>query len=454
MSDTIAAIATGGVISAIGIIRLSGDRAVEIADSVFRPYAGPRVLNAADRKLLYGELYDEDGQVLDICLCTVSRGPGSYTGEDTAEFQCHGSPVVLAQGLKALFAKGARQALAGEFTKRAFLNGRMDLSQAEAVIDIIDAETASAAKNACGQLAGAIGRKTDVIYSDLTDIMAHFHAVLDYPDEEIEEFAMENYVNVLNSAENTLGALLATFERGRVMKEGVKCAIIGRPNAGKSSLLNTLVGYDRAIVTDIAGTTRDTIEEKIKVGDALLRLVDTAGIRDTSDEVEKLGVGRSLEAAQSAQLVIAVFDGAGEFGEEDRRVLDAALSAEKYIIVVNKSDLSGTLVPEELKGESVCVVSAKTGDGIAALEEKICGMFSGGGKIPAGEVITNARHAEAIERALTSIKEAESAMKTGMTPDAVLTEIEGAMEALGELTGRSVREDITDRIFSRFCVGK
>lgn len=403
---------------------------------------------------MYGELFDENGEVLDICLCTVSRGPGSYTGEDTAEFQCHGSPVVLAAGLKSLFAKGARQALAGEFTKRAFLNGRMDLSQAEAVIDIIDAETVAAAKNAAGQLAGAIGKKADEIYSQLTDIMAHFHAVLDYPDEEIEEFAVENYVDVLNGSADTLKNLLETFERGKVMKEGVKCAIIGRPNAGKSSLLNNLVGYDRAIVTDIAGTTRDTVEEKIKVGDVVLRLVDTAGIRETDDTVEKLGVGRSIEAAKSAQLVIAVFDGTREFDAEDREVLETARSDEKFIAVVNKSDLPETHMPKELENEDVCVLSAKTGEGVGKLESRIREMFSAGAKIPAGEVLTNARHADAVARALEAICSAKMAMESGITPDAVLTEVEAAMEALGELTGRAIREDITDRIFSRFCVGK
>ena len=407
-----------------------------------------------DRKLAYGELYDENGEVLDICLCTVSRGPGSYTGEHTAEFQCHGSPVVLTAGLQSLFAAGARQALAGEFTKRAFLNGRMDLSQAEAVIDIIDAETVGAAKNAAGQLAGAIGRKADAIYSELVEIMAHFHAVLDYPDEDIEDFALENYMTTLDNSENILRGLLATYERGRIMKEGVKCAIIGRPNAGKSSLLNTLVGYDRAIVTNIAGTTRDTMEEKIKIGGVVLRLVDTAGIRETDDVVERIGVERSVAAAREAELVIAVFDGADEFSDEDREVLERAKEAEKSIIVVNKADVENAVVPAEVADMDCCIVSALTGQGISDLEKRITSMFASGVKIPAGEVLTNARHADAIKRALDSVVTAKNAMEMSVTPDAVLTEIEDALSAIGEITGRTMRDDVTDRIFSRFCVGK
>lgn len=454
MADTIAAIATGGVVSAIGIIRLSGDDAINIADRVFRSYTGKKMSEMPDRKLAYGELFDENGDVLDICLCTVSHGPGSYTGEHTAEFQCHGSPVVLTAGLEAMFSAGARQALAGEFTKRAFLNGRMDLSQAEAVIDIIDAETVSAAKNAAGQLGGAIGRKADEIYSELIEIMAHFHAVLDYPDEDIEDFTLEGYANTLHNAEKTLENLMATYERGRIMKEGVKCAIIGRPNAGKSSLLNTLVGYDRAIVTNIAGTTRDTIEEKIKIGGVVLRLVDTAGIRETDDIVEKIGVERSVEAAREAELVIAVFDGAAEFSEEDKEVLQKAKEAERVIIVVNKADIENAAVPAQLKDEDCCIVSAVTGQGVSELENKIQEMFADGVKIPAGEVLTNARHADAVKRALGALKNAKYAIEASVTPDAVLTEIEDALSAIGEITGRTMRDDVTDRIFSRFCVGK
>ncbi len=454
MADTIAAIATGGVISAIGIVRLSGDRAIEVADHVFRAFTGRTMAQTPDRKLAYGELLDEDGSVLDICLCTVSRAPGTYTGEDTAEFQCHGSPVMLAAALRAMFAAGARQALAGEFSKRAFLNGRMDLAQAEAVIDLIDAETVAAAKNAAGQLNGAVSRKADGIYSGLTDICAHFHAVIDYPDEEIEPFEMARYAGQMADYERTLRQLLATYDRGKVLKEGVRCAIIGKPNVGKSSLLNLLAGYDRAIVTDIAGTTRDTIEEKISLGDVVLRVIDTAGIRQTEDTVEKLGVARSLEAADGADLVLAVFDGARPFTEEDEQVLAAAEKSARRLYVVNKSDEAGWRMPEQLEGRDAVVLSASTGAGLDGLTDRIREIYRIGGQIPVGEIITNARHAEAISRAADSIRGAVTAAEEGVTPDAVLTMAEDAMQALGELTGVEIREDITNRIFSRFCVGK
>ena len=454
MADTIAAIATGGVISAIGIVRLSGDRAIEVADRVFRAFTGRPMSQTPDRKLSYGELLDADGSVLDICLCTVSRAPGTYTGEDTAEFQCHGSPVMLAAALRAMFAAGARQALAGEFSKRAFLNGRMDLAQAEAVIDLIDAETVLAAKNAAGQLNGAVSRKADEIYSGLTDICAHFHAVIDYPDEEIEPFEMAAYGDRLADYEKTLRSLLDTYDRGKVLKEGVRCAIIGKPNVGKSSLLNLLAGYDRAIVTDIAGTTRDTIEEKISLGDVVLRVIDTAGIRQTEDTVEKIGVARSLEAADGADLVLAVFDGSRPFSEEDEQVLTAAQRCARRLYVVNKSDESGWRIPDRLEGADAVVLSASTGAGLESLTDRIREIYRIGGQIPVGEIITNARHAEAISRAADSIRGAVTAAEEGVTPDAVLTMAEDAMQALGELTGVEIREDITNRIFSRFCVGK
>ena len=296
MSDTIAAIATGAQVAAIGIVRLSGPDAISLADRVFRPLHGPAMSERESRRLIYGELCAADGALLDLCLCTVSRGPDSYTGEDTAEFQCHGSPVVLRTLLETLFALGARQAGPGEFTKRAFLNGRLKLCEAEAVADIIEAETAEAARNAAGQLSGAIGARVAGIYDALADISAHYHAVLDYPDEDIEDFRLARYENVITAALQDLRALLSTFGRGRLLNEGIPTAIVGRPNAGKSSLLNALLGYDRAIVTSVPGTTRDTIEEKIRLGGQLLRLTDTAGIRDSDDPVEQQGVRRSRAA--------------------------------------------------------------------------------------------------------------------------------------------------------------
>lgn len=452
MADTIAAIATGTQVSAIGIIRLSGDETFRVIDRLFSPYSGKKMSESADRRLIFGELRDRGGELLDVCLCTISRAPHSYTGENTAELQCHGSPTVLRAALDELFALGARQAAPGEFTKRAFLNGRMELCAAEAVADIIDAETVECAKNAAGQLSGAISRKVDGIYSALTDISSHYHAVLDYPDEDIEDFQLESYEGSLTSALTELERLLESHERGKLMTGGIPAAIAGRPNAGKSSLLNALLGYDRAIVTAIPGTTRDTIEEKLRIGRLTLRLIDTAGIRDTDDEVERLGVERSRAAMSKAELVIAVVDGSGEITDEDREVIAQAEAAPKGIVVLSKRDIAEPDA-EITTALPVVSLSSVTGDGMDELERVIAEQFPLP-EVPAGEILTNVRQADAVKRAIEYMRSALDAMRAGMTPDIVLTETEGAMSALGELSGRTVREDVTNRIFQRFCVGK
>lgn len=452
MADTIAAIATGTQVSAIGIIRLSGDETFRVIDRLFFPYSGKKMSESANRRLIFGELRDRGGELLDVCLCTISRAPHSYTGENTAELQCHGSPTVLRAALDELFALGARQAAPGEFTKRAFLNGRMELCAAEAVADIIDAETVECAKNAAGQLSGAISRKVDGIYSALTDISSHYHAVLDYPDEDIEDFQLESYEGSLTSALTELERLLQSHERGKLMTGGIPAAIAGRPNAGKSSLLNALLGYDRAIVTAIPGTTRDTIEEKLRIGRLTLRLIDTAGIRDTDDEVERLGVERSRAAMSKAELVIAVVDGSGEITDEDREVIAQAEAAPKGIVVLSKRDIAEPDA-EITTALPVVSLSSVTGDGMDELERVIAERFPLP-EVPAGEILTNVRQADAVKRAIEYMRSALDAMRAGMTPDIVLTETEGAMSALGELSGRTVREDVTNRIFQRFCVGK
>lgn len=453
MAHPIAAIATGLVRSGIGILRMSGDGCIDLANRVFALYNGQALSSLPDRKLARGTLFDAQNRPIDEAMVFVSHVPHSYTGEDTVEFQCHGSPAVLTAGLSALLSNGFHQAGPGEFTKRAFLNGQMDLTQAEAVIDLIDAETADAAANAAGQVAGVLRKQLDPIYDSLMDICSHFHAVLDYPDEDIEPFRLQAYADTLNSASKKLDMLLSSCRRGNFIKNGVQTAILGAPNAGKSSLLNALAGFDRVIVTDIPGTTRDAVEQTVTLGRHLLRLLDTAGIRDTSDTVEHLGVERSFQAAQSCQLAFFVVDGSKPLTPEDEAAMDAALQAPEAIAILNKQDLPCVIDPCELPFSYVIPVSCAKQEGLDLLEQALDMVFDDEAPCD-GSILTNARQADAIAKSRASIEAALSSLRLGMTPDAVLVDVEAAMEALGEATGRVVREDITNRIFERFCVGK
>ena len=453
MAHPIAAIATGLVRSGIGILRMSGDGCIDLANRVFALYNGQALSSLPDRKLARGTLFDAPCRPLDEAMVFVSHATPSYTGEATAEFQCHGSPAVLTAGLSALLSNGFHQAGPGEFTKRAFLNGQMDLTQAEAVIDLIDAETADAAANAAGQVAGVLRKQLDPIYDSLMDICSHFHAVLDYPDEDIEPFRLQAYADTLTSASKKLDALLSSCRRGNFIKNGVQTAILGAPNAGKSSLLNALAGFDRVIVTDIPGTTRDAVEQTVTLGRHLLRLLDTAGIRDTSDTVEHLGVERSFQAAQSCQLAFFVVDGSKPLTPEDEAAMDAALQAPDAIAILNKQDLPCVIDPSELPFSYVIPVSCAKQAGLDLLEQALDMVFDDEAPCD-GSILTNARQADAIAKSRASIEAALSSLRLGMTPDAVLVDVEAAMEALGEATGRVVREDITNRIFERFCVGK
>lgn len=450
--DTIAAIATPRLPCAIGILRLSGPDTDAILSRVFRPAVG-HALPA--RKMVYGTLLDADGRPLDQVLCVRFPGPHSYTGEDGAELHCHGSPIVLEQGLAALFAAGARQAQGGEFTRRAFLNGRMDLLQAEAVVDLIDAETAEAARSALGQLSGALSRGVEAIYDSLMAVVARFYAVVDYPDEDIEDVERGELEATLEDNRRRLAALRDTFRRGQILRTGVPTAIVGRPNAGKSSLLNALLGYDRAIVTDIPGTTRDTVEEKVPLGRVLLRLIDTAGIRAKADTVEALGIDRARSAAQSAALALLVLDGAAPLSAEDEAAMAVAEQAERMLVVVNKTDLPTAVDLDGLRRRfgQVIFLSAKTGAGIDALQAAVETLFPPEQGQP-GQLLTNARQADAVGRALEAVTAALDSLRRGLTPDVVLTDAEAALAALGELNGKNIREDLVDTIFSRFCVGK
>lgn len=453
MSHVIAAVSTGNQVSAIGILRLTGDGCAAVAGKVFSLNNSKPLQEAPDRKLMLGNLHDSRGRVIDSCLAVYTRGPHSYTGEDTVEIQCHGSPAVLAAGLEALYAAGALPAKRGEFTKRAFLNGKLDLTQAEAVIDLIEAETADAAANAAGQVEGVLQKKLTPVYNDLVDLCSHFHAVLDYPDEDIEDFGLDNYAASLRADAKDLYGLLQTYGQGRILRQGVTAAIVGKPNVGKSSLLNALAGYERVIVTEIAGTTRDTVEEAVMVGSTRLRLIDTAGIRETQDRIEAMGVERSRQAAEHADLVIFVCDGSKPLTDEDRAVIEACAEQEHAIALINKSDLGQAVLPSDLPFMNVIPICAKTGDGLEQLADVVDSMFAGAAPCD-GSILTNPRQYDAVRRAYEAMLSALQGLKLGLTPDAVLTDIEAAMEAMGEVTGATVREDITARIFERFCVGK
>ena len=453
MSHVIAAVSTGNQISAIGILRLTGEGCAEVAGKVFKLASGMPLAEAPNRKLMLGTLQDKEGRVIDQCMAVYTRGPHSYTGEDTVEIQCHGSPAVLASGLDALYLAGARPATRGEFTKRAFMNGQLDLTQAEAVIDLIEADSADAAANAAGQVGGTLQKKLNPIYNDLTDLCSHFHAVLDYPDEDIEDFGLNAYEASLRKNAKDLYALLNTYGQGRIIKQGVAAAIVGKPNVGKSSLLNALAGYERVIVTEIAGTTRDTVEETVMLGSTRLRLIDTAGIRETADRIEAIGVERSRQAAENADLVIFVCDGSEPLTADDHVVIEACCGMDHAIALINKSDKGNVVLPSDLPFMYVINICAKTGEGLDQLADVVDMMFAN--DMPCdGSILTNPRQFDAIRRAYEAMLRALQGLKLGLTPDAVLTDVEEAMEAMGEVTGATVREDITARIFERFCVGK
>lgn len=453
MNDTIAAVATSG--GPIGIIRVSGEQAIGAVSAVFAPKNGSSLADTASQKLVYGTLFDKNGHLLDACYAVVLRAPHTYTGENMAEIQCHGSTAVMTAALDALFAHGVRQAEAGEFTRRAFLDGKMGLSEAEAVHDLITSRTVEAAQNAAAQMMGAVGSPVQQMRENLLGMVAHFHAVVDFPDEDIDPVLFDDAAALLHKTTSQLYRMAESYERGRILREGVPCVILGRPNAGKSTLLNTLLGRERAIVTDIPGTTRDLIEENVKVGQILLRVTDTAGLRDTTDPIEQVGIDRAMAEASASALILAVFDGSRPMGEEDMLVL-ARSASHRAIAVLNKADLPQQLDVELLRRqfEHVVCLSAKTGEGMEQLLSLIPSTIGFGETVVDGALITNARQAAALARAAERCEAALYAAQCGMTPDAVVMDAEGAIAALGEITGETVTESVVTRIFSDFCVGK
>ncbi len=451
---TIAAISTAQGEGGIGVIRISGDEAVYIADRVFRSVSGRLLANMKGYTAAFGHIYREN-EKLDEAVATVFRSPHSYTGEDVVELSCHGGIFITREVLRAVLDSGAELAEAGEFTKRAFINGKLDLTEAEAVIDIITAKSRAAARAALYAKDGALWRKVEAIKNDLVATAAHFSAWADYPEEDIQEVSAENLKQTFENNLTKLDKLLNTFEYSRTVKEGIDTVIAGKPNTGKSTLMNLLAGEDRSIVTDIPGTTRDIVTESVMVGDVLLRLNDTAGIRSTDDMVEKIGVDIALKRLTNCGLVLAVFDGSKPLGSDDIKLLDA-LSDAPSVGIINKSDLpqeiDGGIVAEKLN--YVVRISAKNGDGLGELT-KIITEIAGTDNFNPGEgIVANERQREAVQRARDSLSEAYAALNIGMTLDAVTIALEESIQHILELLGENVGEAVVDSVFHNFCVGK
>ncbi|MBQ8003760.1 MAG: tRNA uridine-5-carboxymethylaminomethyl(34) synthesis GTPase MnmE [Oscillospiraceae bacterium] len=447
MADTIAAIATAPAKSAIGIVRISGDNAFEISKKIF---SGDL---SEPRKMVTGKLFSSGGEVCDYGMGVFFKAPASFTGEDSVELYCHGSTAVLRTVLSALFSAGARPAEAGEFTRRAFLNGKMDLTQAEAVIDLIDSETELAAKNAAEQMNGTLGKEITSLSAHLAAIAAEFYAFVYYPDDEIEQTERDELAARLYECAGIAKKIAGTYDKGRIFREGVRVALIGKPNVGKSSLLNALLGTERSIVTDIEGTTRDTVEESLRAGNVALHLIDTAGLRNADTEPERLGIKRSEAAARDADIVVAVFDGSSPLDKYDMQTLDLAKST-RSLCVINKNDL-GTVIDKSVFGDlPVIEISAKTNIGTDLLIKKICEIINISDIPCDGKTLTNPRHASTLIRAEERIRAAADAFLGGIYADLAVSDIEDAINILGEITGNSAQDTIINEIFSRFCVGK
>lgn len=465
-TDTIAAVATAMGSSGIGIIRVSGEEAFSIAEKIFRRSQGkrgtqpgksvPQKIRTDVRNIYYGHIYDGE-ELLDEVLLIVMKGPHSYTAEDTVEINCHGGVLMMKKILETVIKYGARPAEPGEFTKRAFLNGRIDLSQAEAVMDVINSENQYALKSSVGQLKGRLSEKIRELREKIIFQLAHIESALDDPEHVSLEGYPKALGEVLKPVITDIEKLLKSADNGRVMREGVKTVIVGKPNVGKSSLLNVLVGEERAIVTDIAGTTRDTLEEHIQMQGISLNVVDTAGIRDTGDRVEQIGVSRAKTAAEQADLIIYVVDASVPLDGNDRDIIEM-IRGRKTVVLLNKTDLETVVTAEYMEsvtGDPVIQVSAKEETGIKELEDKVKSMFYDG-EINFNEeiYITNIRHKTALTESLKSLMMVMESIESGMPEDFFSIDLMDAYAHLGSVIGEEVGEDLINEIFSKFCTGK
>ena len=456
--DTIAAIATAPGAGGIGIIRLSGKKALEIADKVFVSPSGKKPTAMAAYTAAYGKIIARDGSLIDEAIALIMRAPKSYTCEDVVELQCHGGPMALRSVLRAVFEAGARPAEPGEFTKRAFLNGRLDLSEAQAVMDVINAKTDMALRQATGHLTGSFSSELQSWRREILGFIAHLEALIDFPEEGVEEAELEKMRGEIEGLSAKFSGLISTASTGRILREGLMTAIIGKPNVGKSSLLNALLREERAIVTDIPGTTRDAIEEYADLEGVPLRIIDTAGIRETSDTVEQLGVEKSKEYIEKAQLVLALFDSSRPLDNEDEEIL-SLLQDQQAIALLTKKDLPEKLSAEELQKRlpELPIISISTKgdkDGLADLARSVHAFVFKHGADPQAAFLRDEEEAEILKKARHHLQEAISTIDSDMGLDFISIDLRSAWEALGELTGEALGDDIVDEVFKRFCIGK
>lgn len=459
--STIAAVSTAPGRAGIAVIRITGKESLDVASKVFFPRSGKALSDYPSSKAVFGDIY-HNGEIVDNGICLVFRAPASYTGEDTVEISCHGNDLVASMILSSLIAEGARQAEPGEFTKRAFINGKLSLSQAEAVSELIDAETTAAIKLSNAHVSGKLSDEIDLLANSLTEILASVYAFIDYPDEDLTDMSRDEMREHLLDIRDRLFALQKSYDSGRAVSSGIKTVIAGLPNSGKSSLLNMLTGTERAIVTDIPGTTRDIITEKITLGNISLVLSDTAGIRETDDVVEKIGVERAYSGIAECELVLAVVDGSCDICDDEKKLLSyLSESGKKVILVINKTDLGAVNSEKKNYIDTVCKnffsvveISAKNNVGKDLIENKISELYPAGDDLlRSGLVITGARIYASVKGAYESVCDAIKTLE-GYTPDLAGMDLERALSALNDADGRTISEDIVNNIFSKFCVGK